>query len=72
MPSKWKAPFFPLSLLNSIRRSTSTSPPINTQCRAAVIVPQMIGANLAIHNDKDYVPVKRMSSFSDYYSLGID
>ena len=32
--------------------------PLKTHCRNIVIVPQMLGVTLMIHNGKDYIPVE--------------
>lgn len=70
MGSKWKPPYFPLSLITAIKQATQSNPtsskkapsalvttPVQTRARGAVIVPPMVGANLAVHNGKDYIPV---------------
>lgn len=54
-----KGPFVDHHLLKKVENSnaTSTKKPIKTWSRRSMIIPEMIGLTLAIHNGKQHVPV---------------
>lgn len=54
-----KGPYIATSLLKKIEKATATGDkkPIKTWSRASMIVPQMIGTTIAVHNGRDHVPV---------------
>lgn len=55
--SAWKGPFFPLSLLHAIKADTAKAG-IPTRARNSTIIPDFVGAQLMVHNGKDYIPLK--------------
>jgi len=54
-----KGPFVDLHLLEKVRVAVETSDrrPIKTWSRRSMIVPQMVGLTLAIHNGRQHVPI---------------
>ncbi len=54
-----KGPFVRISLLKKIRKMLDSGKkmPIKTWARASMILPDMVGLTLAVHNGKDHVPV---------------
>ncbi len=57
--SIWKGPFVELSLLKkaeAAQEATKRSP-IKTWSRRSMVVPEMVGYTIAIHNGKQHVPV---------------
>lgn len=54
-----KGPFVAASLLNKVVKAVDSGDkkPIKTWSRASMIIPQMIGATIAVHNGRDHVPV---------------
>ena len=54
-----KGPFIAVSLLEKVRKMNkeSSKKPIKTFSRASMIVPEMIGLTIAVHNGRDFVPV---------------
>lgn len=54
-----KGPFVRISLLKKIRKMLESGKkmPIKTWARASMILPDMVGLTLAVHNGKDHVPV---------------
>lgn len=46
-------------LLEKIRKSLKKGirKPVKTHCRDCIIIPEMIGATIAVHNGKEFVPV---------------
>lgn len=56
-----KGPFVASSLIEKIERARAASVvdkrPIKTRSRASMIVPDMVGFTIAVHNGKDFVPV---------------
>lgn len=54
-----KGPFVDLHLLEKVRVAVETNDrrPIRTWSRRSMIVPQMVGLTLAVHNGRQHVPV---------------
>lgn len=54
-----KGPYIATSLLKKIEKAAATGDkkPIKTWSRSSMIVPQMIGITIAVHNGRDHVPV---------------
>jgi small subunit ribosomal protein S19 len=54
-----KGPYVAESLLNKVVKAADSGDkkPIKTWSRASMIIPQMIGATIAVHNGRDHVPV---------------
>lgn len=54
-----KGPFVDLHLAKKVQQSISTSSkkPIKTWSRRSMIIPEMVGMTIAIHNGKQHVPV---------------
>lgn len=54
-----KGPFIDHHLLNKVLESASsgTKKPIKTWSRRSMIIPEMIGLTVAVHNGKQHVPV---------------
>ena len=54
-----KGPFVDLHLLKKVEvaSATNTKRPIKTWSRRSMILPEMVGFTLAIHNGKNHIPV---------------
>jgi small subunit ribosomal protein S19 len=54
-----KGPFIDLSLAKKVEKAVSTNDkkPIKTWSRASMIIPAMVGLNIAVHNGRQFVPV---------------
>ncbi len=54
-----KGPFIDASLLKKIEQAKATGDkkPIKTWSRRSVIIPDMIGMTIAVHNGRQHVPV---------------
>jgi len=54
-----KGPFVDAHLLSKVRHAVQTSNrrPIKTWSRRSMVVPEMVGLTLAVHNGRDHVPV---------------
>ena len=54
-----KGPFVDLHLAKKVQQSmdTSSKKPIKTWSRRSMIIPEMVGMTIAIHNGKQHVPV---------------
>ena len=54
-----KGPFVDLHLLKKVESavSTNTKRPIKTWSRRSMILPEMVGLTIAVHNGKAHVPV---------------
>ena len=54
-----KGPFIDASLLKKVLQvqQTGDKKPIKTWSRRSVIIPQMIGMTIAVHNGRQHVPV---------------
>ncbi len=55
----WKGPFVEESLIKKVEKlkNETNKKPIKTWSRRSVIVPEMIGLTIAIHNGRVHVPV---------------
>ncbi|MFN3234743.1 MAG: 30S ribosomal protein S19 [Gammaproteobacteria bacterium] len=54
-----KGPFVDLSLLKKVQAAikATSRKPIKTWSRRSMILPQMVGLTIAVHNGRDHVPV---------------
>ena len=54
-----KGPFIDLHLEKKVREASASSSrkPIKTWSRRSMIVPDMIGLTIAVHNGRDHIPV---------------
>ena len=52
-----KGPFVDHHLMNKVEVAGNTNKPIKTWSRRSMIVPEMVGFTLAIHNGRQHVPV---------------
>ena len=54
-----KGPFVALSLAKKIEKAVASNDkkPIKTWSRASMIIPAMVGLNIAVHNGRQFVPV---------------
>lgn len=54
-----KGPFVDVHLLNKVNvaLASKTKKPIKTWSRRSMIVPDMVGLTIAVHNGKDHVPI---------------
>ncbi len=54
-----KGPFVDLHLLNKVEKSVATrnKRPIKTWSRRSMVIPEMVGLTMAIHNGRQHVPV---------------
>lgn len=54
-----KGPFVDLHLLNKVEEAAASNSrkPIKTWSRRSMIVPEMIGLTIAVHNGRQHVPV---------------
>lgn len=54
-----KGPFIDLHLLNKISaaRAASSKKPIKTWSRRSMIIPDMVGLTIAVHNGRQHVPI---------------
>ncbi len=54
-----KGPFVDLHLVKKVDEAVSTSSrkPIKTWSRRSVVIPQMVGLTIAVHNGRQHVPV---------------
>jgi small subunit ribosomal protein S19 len=54
-----KGPFVDLHLLKKVEQATasSTKKPIKTWSRRSMVIPEMVGMTIAVHNGKQHVPV---------------
>ncbi|MBW8076276.1 30S ribosomal protein S19 [Metallibacterium scheffleri] len=54
-----KGPFIDLHLMKKVEASAATNSkrPIKTWSRRSMIVPEMVGMTIAVHNGKQHVPV---------------
>ena len=54
-----KGPFVDLHLLKKVDEAVSTNSkrPIKTWSRRSMVIPQMVGLTLAVHNGRQHVPV---------------
>lgn len=54
-----KGPFVDVHLLQKVEvaQNTKSKKPIKTWSRRSLVIPDMVGLTIAIHNGKDHVPV---------------
>jgi len=54
-----KGPFTDICLLKKVEvaQSSKSKKPIKTWSRRSIIIPDMIGLTIAVHNGKDHVPI---------------
>lgn len=54
-----KGPFVDLHLLNKVQAAveSNTRKPIKTWSRRSMILPEMIGLTIAVHNGRQHVPI---------------
>jgi small subunit ribosomal protein S19 len=54
-----KGPFVDLHLAKKVQQTidTSSKKPIKTWSRRSMVIPEMVGMTIAIHNGKQHVPV---------------
>ncbi len=54
-----KGPFVDLHLLKKVQKAVDTNDrrPIKTWSRRSMVLPDMVGLNIAVHNGKQHVPV---------------
>jgi len=54
-----KGPFIDLHLLRKVEKTLreSSKKPIKTWSRRSMIIPQMVGMTISVHNGKEHVPV---------------
>jgi len=54
-----KGPYIAASLLQKVERALEegNKKPIKTWARASMIIPQMLGLTIAVHNGRNFVPV---------------
>ena len=54
-----KGPYVYYKLLKQVRKAKESNDrrPIKTRSRASMILPEMVGVTIAVHNGKAYVPV---------------
>jgi small subunit ribosomal protein S19 len=54
-----KGPFVDLHLANKVRQAieTNSKKPIKTWSRRSMVVPDMVGLTLAVHNGRQHVPI---------------
>ena len=57
--SVWKGPFVELSLLKKAQAAQDSGgrAPIKTWSRRSMVLPEMVGFTIAIHNGKNHIPV---------------
>jgi len=48
-------------------RSTSPDKPLRTHCRDMIILPEMVGRTIFVHNGKDFVPVRITEKMIGHY-----
>ena len=54
-----KGPFIDLHLLNKVEKAQETNDrrPIRTWSRRSMIIPQMVGLTIQVHNGRNHIPV---------------
>ena len=54
-----KGPFVDLHLIKKVQQALQTNNrrPIKTWSRRSMVIPEMVGLTIAIHNGRDHVPV---------------
>ena len=52
-----KGPFVDHHLVNKVAAAGNTKKPIKTWSRRSMILPEMVGFTIAVHNGKNHIPV---------------
>ena len=52
-----KGPFVDLHLIKKVESAGNTKKPIKTWSRRSMILPEMVGLTIAVHNGRQHVPV---------------
>ncbi|MDQ8039417.1 MAG: 30S ribosomal protein S19 [Rickettsiella sp.] len=54
-----KGPFVDLHLMNKVQamQATVSKRPLRTWSRRSMVLPEMIGLTIAVHNGKDFIPI---------------
>lgn len=54
-----KGPFVAASLLKKVEKAIAESgkKPVKTWSRASMIIPQMVGLTIAVHNGRNFLPI---------------
>jgi small subunit ribosomal protein S19 len=54
-----KGPFVKASLLKKVEKAVESGGkrPLKTWSRASVVIPEMVGLTIAVHNGREFVPV---------------
>jgi small subunit ribosomal protein S19 len=57
--SIWKGPFVDTHLMKKVQQAVeeNSKKPIKTWSRRSMIVPEMVGITIAVHNGRQHVPV---------------
>ena len=57
--SVWKGPFVEESLIKKVDRqkNETNKKPIKTWSRRSMVVPEMVGLTIAVHNGRQHIPV---------------
>ncbi|HID17056.1 TPA: 30S ribosomal protein S19 [Candidatus Bathyarchaeota archaeon] len=56
-----------LSKLRKLKRSSEGKLIIKTHCRDMIILPEMVGATIMVHNGKDFVPIEIKPEMIGHY-----
>lgn len=56
-----------LSKLRKLKRSSKGKLLIKTHCRDMIILPEMVGATIMVHNGKDFVPIEIRPEMIGHY-----
>ena len=52
-----KGPFVDHHLVKKVEAAAGSKKPIKTWSRRSMILPDMVGVTIAVHNDKNHIPV---------------
>ncbi len=55
--SAYKGPYCAEHLMKKVEAAGDSNRPIKTWSRASMILPNMVGKTIAVHNGRDHVPV---------------
>ena len=57
--SVWKGPFFDAYLLKKVEavKASGRRDPIKTWSRRSMVMPEMVGLTIAVHNGRDHIPI---------------
>ncbi|MDD3170264.1 MAG: 30S ribosomal protein S19 [Candidatus Paceibacterota bacterium] len=53
-----KGPYIDQRLMEKVKKQKADDGPVKTWSRACTIAPEMIGYTFAVHNGKDFIPVR--------------